>query len=927
MASPDVFLSSPARERRRLYDTMSSSPGLPSIQELASQKPRRPPLRSGSKAAPIPDDAPTTFTSAGSLWKSLQQADAAAKSTPAARAPTPEEVEDVDTAVATRKASKAAPKPRKPRRQKEPKPIVVVSEAAQSRGPESPSKDQPWRKYKSPSKERASSPIIELPKPGSDTAPCQDAGSKTSPFFVGHESPEAVKPAPVVEVEDKLPEVMQGQEGIGAVGPNDDVQSGAKTKTKAKTKSKAKAKSKTKAKAVCRKADDEPLQLEQAMGRRLDWTPPAKKTQIILDSDSPSTERADHNPPQSGEASKDQSFGSLLATFKCEEMAQQSVNSTSEEESTFLKKRKLLEFVSAPAQAASEPELAIVSPVKQKAPKKKPRTITALATAAYRPLTQPEPPSAVEAKAHSEPPKPNDTKGKAAAKPRKRAPKPSKKKAPPPKPILLSPGTALKQVAGQDFVFGTSSQLAREQSPSLLRDLQIAMKSSNQLDHADFVTPLNSDAIEPAEKRLSLWEAAARDADGDLFDVEVLNLVNGSQRLPGVAREEDPFGYIKGDEEPVELPPLPAAPTDNKTMDDDSFLTLSDILPAPAKKPAEIVDIAQQSSSSQSEAKVTSKRGQPTRHQEGSIAQAIREPTSTTTSAGEPEQALSYDHLSDAQLAKQVAQYGFKPIKKRGAMIALLQQCWRPGAQGQPAGTRLASTTSKSSSGRPTTPTAGGSASAVATPEKRPRGRPRKTSVTEQPLHEPPPSAQPHATPKRGRGRPRKDSVSGPPGVAAAKAKAGPSTPKRPLRKPVIEIPDSEGDAGADSSDTPWSSPDATFSPPQPVDLTMSVGEDTELTLTISPTDQQTELFMFVTKAVTTAPRTTDPANPSWHEKILLYDPIVIEDLTSWLNCGQLTRVGYDGEVSSGEIKAWCESKSICCLWKVNLRGKERKRY
>lgn len=143
----------------------------------------------------------------------------------------------------------------------------------------------------------------------------------------------------------------------------------------------------------------------------------------------------------------------------------------------------------------------------------------------------------------------------------------------------------------------------------------------------------------------------------------------------------------------------------------------------------------------------------------------------------------------------------------------------------------------------------------------------------------------------------------------------------------MIEIPDSEGDAGADSSDTPWSSPDATFSPPQPVDLTMSVGEDTELTLTISPTDQQTELFMFVTKAVTTAPRTTDPANPSWHEKILLYDPIVIEDLTSWLNCGQLTRVGYDGEVSSGEIKAWCESKSICCLWKVNLRGKERKRY
>lgn len=103
--------------------------------------------------------------------------------------------------------------------------------------------------------------------------------------------------------------------------------------------------------------------------------------------------------------------------------------------------------------------------------------------------------------------------------------------------------------------------------------------------------------------------------------------------------------------------------------------------------------------------------------------------------------------------------------------------------------------------------------------------------------------------------------------------------------------------------------------------------EDNELSLTMAPDAKQEALFKRITEAVTSAPRSTDPAHPSWYEKMLLYDPIVLEDLTAWLNSGQLTRVGYDGEVNPGEVKKWCESKSVCCLWRVNLRGKERKRY
>lgn len=106
----------------------------------------------------------------------------------------------------------------------------------------------------------------------------------------------------------------------------------------------------------------------------------------------------------------------------------------------------------------------------------------------------------------------------------------------------------------------------------------------------------------------------------------------------------------------------------------------------------------------------------------------------------------------------------------------------------------------------------------------------------------------------------------------------------------------------------------------------MSVSGDTEASLTLSPTTQQSALFSHITKAVTSAPRTTDPENPSWHEKMLMYDPVILEDLTAWLNSGQLTSVGYDGEVAPADVKKWCESKSVCCLWRATYRGRERKR-
>ena len=46
----------------------------------------------------------------------------------------------------------------------------------------------------------------------------------------------------------------------------------------------------------------------------------------------------------------------------------------------------------------------------------------------------------------------------------------------------------------------------------------------------------------------------------------------------------------------------------------------------------------------------------------------------------------------------------------------------------------------------------------------------------------------------------------------------------------------------------------------------------------------------------------------SWYDKILSYEPIVIEKLTAWLN-------DMGVQVTPKDTKAWCESNGICCMW------------
>ena len=284
------------------------------------------------------------------------------------------------------------------------------------------------------------------------------------------------------------------------------------------------------------------------------------------------------------------------------------------------------------------------------------------------------------------------------------------------------------------------------------------------------------------------------------------------------------------------------------------------------------------------------------------------------------------------------------------------------------------------------------------------RGRPRNNSLTEKPartspgrkslLHE----LMAVPSPKRPVGRPRK---------ATAQSNALPLSPARAAgstrQEPVVvstqpqqvfrKIPSPRPRGSASQQQTPrkeWTHIDdisdsdspATPSPkrrrassspafvrplefdfPEQPEPQPAIAKATNpSTAAVKPTDavwpaMQTALFPQITKSITSAPpsgRDTDlTAAPTWHEKILLYDPIVLEDLTAWLNAQgvrtELERLKPkvktrgrkkkdappevdEWEVVRDEVKAWmvqkwCEENSVCCLWREGLRGGVKGRY
>lgn len=440
-------------------------------------------------------------------------------------------------------------------------------------------------------------------------------------------------------------------------------------------------------------------------------------------------------------------------------------------------------------------------------------------------------------------------KPKALTKPSSGKPKNKSK----PSPVIHSPRTAIKSTVDQDLIFGTSSQLAREESPTCLRDIQQAIKESQSMSEESSIsmtgnlTPsISCDLPEragvlPFAASRNLWSVASRDLDGSLLDVEIIDLVDTPR-----PRKLQPSTSIFA-------PPAILSLEDgrNFTAEGDTYLaSTSDAdkqqsLKEPSSSDRNGLFLEQPIPRSIAEAALRNRR------QSRSPVKKQKIPKDSDMPQPDPlsKQMPNYQGFTTADLSKEVASFGFKAIKKRTEMIALLERCWESQA-------RIALQTLQPNvkAVKPLVPPKDDSVAQI------------KSSKGKGKLPEPdttvPISNVTLSPPKKPRGRPRK-----PP---AASSHLPPQEPSQVLG-PVPLVP-------------------------------------------CTTSSLETEMFAQITNAINAAPATHSISHPTFHERILLYDPIVLEDLTAWLNTEGLGRVGTDGEVGIGVVRKWCEKESICCL-------------
>ncbi|TVY84454.1 Structure-specific endonuclease subunit slx4 [Lachnellula suecica] len=862
MVSAEVFTLSSTPPRQLVTYHMSSSPGLPSPSEIFEKKPQT--LRTGSRATPIPEYAAASFTSAATLFNTASEN---LKGLDAIRSFQSASADDL-AASTTEPAKAAKPKPRA-------KKVAT--------------KKDDWDKVAKP---------VRKPAAKKEEGGIEGEGVKKPRKSRAKKSEEFGEDGKVKEVpkRSRAKKVDAEQTGDGSVKEKAARKSRAKktdgdsqpklTKGRVTKGSKLEGASNAKTVEITDPfADPLDYGLVEAVRRRRAWTPPPATTQTSITPARIDVSGEEISLLESGE--KNHGFKDLFGSFGFTTGEANPIERASSGEAG-TRKRKLDMVKTNVSEAAAIP--------KPKAVKKKAKTITEQATSAYMDEEEELPVQPAPLLQYFSYKNTDNNGFKVPPRPRSKSPvkgglKPKKGSAQ--APILLSPESALKQVGNQDFVFGTSSQLAREESPTFLRDLHEALQASNQieddpfadiLDEPSLPAPCSSRGRTLATTKRTLWSAGARDSNDELLDVKMLDLVDS----PAVARMLassavlDKAPSLAYDDEWLDLDAVGVSPIVSSVQQD---------LP----KKVGPVEAAIREELLSSPPRCLTQRPESPKTLEVLKVPDAHQPKNASIAPARSQvpEIPDYNSYTTIQLAKELASYRFKPVKNRDQMITLLENCWegRNRAALGILGTNM------------------------------PLKSPRKASAKD-----PPSSSQP-ISPKKPRGRPRKDSNASPsPSKLKAKAKVGcpkktdtvegleldsdtplsqirtPKKSPKKFKKPIEEISD---------SDTPMTpSPprrrgSQLKSPPLPLRVSSSVDEEDR---DIGPEALQASLFSHITRAVTSAPPSKNALEPNWQEKILLYDPIVLEDLTLWLNIGALEKVGWDGEVMPKEVKKWCES-------------------
>jgi hypothetical protein len=704
----------------------------------------------------------------------------------------------------------------------------------------------------------------------------------------------------------------------------------------------------------------EGLELDEAILRRRDWTPPPADTTIP----SPFTNSSTKENKQSVR-NADGTFTNLLSNFTyAQSPSAARASSSTTAEVVPATKRRRVELVEIPSNQINSREQ---SPEKGKAPKKKPRTITDLVTEQYaRKSVEPEAatsnffsprttvtkvplndtPDAAPKKA---PRKRNTSKsGSEKADPKSRAKKASAKttakKSKPVAEKLLSPASALLRMNRQDILFGTSSQLALEESPTMVRQLQYAIKES---EHEPDIFDSDFFCAPPPRFKMQgkrgLWAVSARDDEGGMLEqIEDVRMPepDRTQDFPllmmdgaGNERDEPPPRKGRKSEEPAE--PDEFIHIDDIVRNPPPAVTLSSDLPTPPRPPARVPKAIgpSKADSETKEAifmKIDDYQQPPPSHQkyvEFDDIDNYQEPPPSNQNA-DCQNSTSvvdideFDFPSSAQMRTSPA------LKFKPPYSASTTKDGSPKKRGRPP---------KSSSAIP----------AVS----------RSFTPVLKPL---PAKRNPKAKAKENAG---KEKLATPQGSGSGSGRF----------IDLEEILDSEDEALETLSPTPPRVCNLPNITPLPL-ISLSPTSKKPAKAKAKPNPFVTQvhrikradlewvnikphIFAQISQHVRALPPTTDPTRLTWHEKILMYTPIILEDFTLYLNNTPSTPIrtwkkatkaqvkafnaqqksmgseavsveGIDG-LNGGEemvlavekelemvmVQGWCESFSICCVY------------
>ncbi|KAL4819217.1 structure-specific endonuclease subunit slx4 [Aspergillus spinulosporus] len=662
----------------------------------------------------------------------------------------------------------------------------------------------------------------------------------------------------------------------------------------------------------CEKGD---LQLELAMTRRRDWTPTKQPAIAVIDLDDEDDATNRHN-----------GLGTLLSGYEYAGMTtaldRHKVLTDSEQtkrrrielvDSRVLptKPESLLEDDSVQNSEGVAPIFAASKPSKKPKPKtKRLTTLTARVTAPYD--------SSADGSASTVQEILISTESSTGAKTKSRRTKRKADENPEYKVsrTTFSPEKAIKSLDQQNLVFGTCSQLQQDDSPNMLRDTQVAVqesekeltKSLSQISHS----ARYSSVLSRLATQRNLWSIAARDTEGQLADIEVVDLMDSPEASKFIAPS---LNNEKGREDHI------------------SATYSSSLSDVPLEKPLAPVD-----------APIDEVLPALTSH---TIEQIRCEKPKTRPMPPMP----YYKGKTDLQLASEVQRYGLKPPKNREKLIQLLEKCWvaKHGLDPQEARKELQSKTTaemtfSASEPKKVEQKLNHKQIQAATQNEikkvrsqsqpnasEPTRESRETSTTmavvnEDKQHDP----EPKPTERQSN---LKRSFIDVEEIQDSEDEFLPS-PSAILNQFLVSPPrkgkKSDKDTKQYRQELATSTIPSSSSPRSPLALpSMSPTRQTKISRTtppVSATKEFLDLGEQITKAVRAQPRRSQNSSPvtaktrnrhTWHEKILMYDPIYLEDFTSWLNTEGLALVNEDREVAIGFVRQWCESKGICCCFRV----------